>query len=235
MNKNLLYSFIDKACFDYNMIEEGDRILVGASGGKDSTAIIEYLANRLKRPDANFSFTALYCRSDFASPFPEGIIQKFKEWNVDFQIIDVDVLARLKKGHKMSCYWCSSQRRLELNRYAQENGYNKVCLGHHLDDILETALMNALHKGVLSTMIPRLKYDKFPVTILRPLCYAPVEMIIEHAKKEGYFGYTCTCNYQENSTRKDARKKIELITDGNVDDKIRLFKALKNVNMEYLP
>ena len=235
MNKNLLYSFIDKACFDYNMIEDGDRILVGASGGKDSTAIIEYLANRMKRPDANFSFTALYCRSDFASPFPGGIIQKFKEWNVDFKIIDVDVLARLKEGHKMSCYWCSSQRRLELNRYAQENGYNKVCLGHHLDDILETALMNALHKGVLSTMIPRLKYEKFPVTILRPLCYAPVEMIIEHAKKEGYFGYTCTCNYQENSTRKDARKKIELITDGNVDDKIRLFKALKNVNMEYLP
>lgn len=235
MNKNLVYSFIDKAIYDYNMIEDGDRILVGASGGKDSTVLIEYLANRLKRKNANFSFTALYCKSDFASPLPEKILEAFKEWNIDFKIIDVDVLARLKEGHKMSCYWCSSQRRLELNRYAAENGYNKVALGHHLDDILETALMNALHKGVLSTMIPRLKYDKFPVTILRPLCYTPQEMIIEHAKKQGYYGYTCTCNYQENSTRKDARKKIELITDGNTSDKIRLFKALKNVNLEYLP
>lgn len=235
MNKNLLYSFIDKAIFDYNMIEPGDRILIGASGGKDSTALIEYFANRMRRPNPGFTFTALYCKSDFATPLPEGVLAKFKEWNVDFKAIDVDVLARLKPGHKMSCYWCSSQRRLELNRYAAENGYNKVCLGHHLDDILETALMNALHKGVLSTMIPRLKYDKFPVTILRPLCYAPVEMIIDHAKAQGYYGYTCTCDYQENSDRKDARKKIAMITDGDMKDKMRLFNALKNVNLDYLP
>lgn len=235
MEKNRLYSLIDKAVFDYKLIEKGDRILIGASGGKDSTALIEYFSNRLRRPNANFSFTALYIHTDFAPPLPQGIIDSFKEWNVDFRQLQVNTLERVKTGQKMSCYWCSSQRRLELNRYAAENGYNKVCLGHHLDDILETFLMNALHKGVMSTMIPRLKYDKFPVTIIRPLCYTPVEVIIEHAKKNGYFGYTCTCNYQENSGRKDARKKLEILTDGDEKTKMRLMTALKNVNLEYLP
>ena len=235
MNKNLLYSFIDKAWFDYNMIEDGDRILVGASGGKDSTAIIEYLANRLKRQDANFSFTALYCRSDFASPFPEGIIQKFKEWKVDFQIIDVDVLARLKEGHKMSCYWCSNQRRNELVHFALKNGYNKIALGHHLDDILETLLMNMLHKGELSTMPPRLNYQKYPLSIIRPLCYADVETIKEHAKEAGYISTTCTCMYQDNSGRKDARARLEALTHGDRRAKEMLMASLKNINSEYLP
>lgn len=235
MEKNRLYSLIDKAIFDYRLIEPGDKILIGASGGKDSTALIEYFANRMRRPNCDFTFTALYIHTDFASPLPQGILEAFKEWNVDFKVLELNTLERVKPGQKMSCYWCSSQRRLELNRYAAENGYNKVCLGHHLDDILETVLMNALHKGVLSTMIPRLKYDKFPVTIIRPLCYAPVEVIIEHAKKHGYYGYTCTCNYQDNSDRKSARKKLEVLTDGDEKTKMRLMTALKNVNLEYLP
>lgn len=235
MEKNRLYSLIDKAIFDYRLIEPGDKILIGASGGKDSTALIEYFANRMRRPNCDFTFTALYIHTDFVSPLPQGILEAFKEWNVDFKVLEVNTLERVKPGQKMSCYWCSSQRRLELNRYAAENGYNKVCLGHHLDDILETVLMNALHKGVLSTMIPRLKYDKFPVTIIRPLCYAPVEVIIEHAKKHGYYGYTCTCNYQDNSDRKSARKKLEVLTDGDEKTKMRLMTALKNVNLEYLP
>ena len=235
MEKNRLYSLIDKAIFDYRLIEPGDKILIGASGGKDSTALIEYFANRMRRPNCDFTFTALYIHTDFASSLPQGILEAFKEWNVDLKALEVNTLERVKPGQKMSCYLCSSQRRLELNRYAAENGYNKVCLGHHLDDILETVLMNALHKGVLSTMIPRLKYDKFPVTIIRPLCYTPVEVIIEHAKKHGYYGYTCTCNYQDNSDRKSARKKLEVLTDGDEKTKMRLMTALKNVNLEYLP
>ena len=235
MPQPFLYTLIDKAIFEYRIIEKGDRILVGASGGKDSTALIEYFAARKKRQKDDFEFLALNVCTDFGGGLPPGIKDLFDKWEVPCESVFVDVNGRIKEGYKMSCYWCSSQRRLELNRYAAENGYNKVCLGHHLDDILETVLMNALHKGVLSTMIPRLKYDKFPVTIIRPLCYTPVEIIIEHAKKHGYYGYTCTCNYQDNSDRKSARKKLEVLTDGDEKTKMRLMTALKNVNLEYLP
>lgn len=179
-----LSSLIDKAIFDYNMIEPGDKILIGASGGKDSTALIEYFSNRVKRKSCNFSYLALHIQNDFSPPLPKSILDLFSSWNVPFKSIDVDVLARLKPGRKMNCWWCSLQRRGELNEYAIKNGFNKIALGHHLDDVLETLLMNMLEKAELATMPPRLKYNKYPVTIIRPLYYASVQTIVEHAKKK---------------------------------------------------
>ena len=171
-----LSSLIDKACFDYNLIEKGDRILIGASGGKDSTALISYFAQRAKRrsklcrmdeaPD--FEYKALFIKNDFATDFPLEIAELFKAWQAPFEKLEVNVLERVKKGQKMSCWWCSTQRRTELLNYAIANGYNKIALGHHMDDLLETLLMNMLNKGELASMPPRLKYEKFPVTIIRP-------------------------------------------------------------------
>lgn len=230
-----LYSLIDKAIFDYNLIENNDRILVGASGGKDSTALIEYLSNRMRRPNCNFMFTAVNIQTEFGGSLPENIVRLFKSWNVDLKVIKIDVHERLKIGKKMNCYWCSTQRRTELNKYAMENNYNKLALGHHMDDVIETALMNCIHKGELSTMIPKLEYDKYPIVLIRPLYYAMEQTIIEYAKEQGFYGFTCTCNFQDNSTRKDARAKIDMLTDGSPIIKQHLFNSLKNINMKYLP
>ena len=230
-----LSSLIDKACFDYLLIEPGDRILIGASGGKDSTALIHYFANRSKRPHCNFEYLALHIQSDFAPAFPEGIKSLFDEWNVNFKSVNVNILERVKKNQKMSCYWCSTQRRTELLNYAIQHGFNKIALGHHMDDILETFIMNMLNKGEISTMIPKLKYENYPITIIRPLCYILEERLIKEAKEKGYFGFTCTCDYQENSDRKLVRKKIEELTNGDSKMKERMFRALKNIQTSYLP
>ena len=227
-------SLIDKAIFDYNLIESGDKILIGASGGKDSTVLIEYFASRTKRPDCNFEYKAVHIHSDFASPFPDDIMNLLKKWDASFESIDVNILERVKENQKMSCYWCSTQRRSELLNYALEHGYNKIALGHHMDDILETFLMNMLEKGNLSTMIPKMQYEKWPVSIIRPLAYVSENRIIEYAKDKGFYGYTCTCNFQDNSTRKEARKRLELLTGGDEKTKERMFRALKNVQTEYL-
>ena len=229
-----LFSVIDRAVFDYRLIEEGDNILVGASGGKDSTALIEYFAHRLKQKREHFSVTALNIATEIAPPFSKELAEIFDKWNIPFKVITISVLDRLKPGRAMNCWWCSTQRRTELNNYAIANGYNKIALGHHMDDILETLLMNALNKGQLSTMPPRLAYDKYPVTVIRPLCMAPVTMIKEHAEQQGYISSTCTCSYQDNSGRKEARKRLEALTNGNNAEKQRLFNALRNVRMEYL-
>lgn len=228
-------SLIDKAVFDYNLIEKGDKILIGASGGKDSTALIEYFALRKKRPDANFEYKALNIQSDFAPQFPSQILDLFKKWNVPFESLNVNILERVKEGQKMSCYWCSTQRRTELLNYAMANGYNKIALGHHMDDILETFLMNMMNKAEIATMPPSLQYENYPVKIIRPLCYVCEERLISHSVEEGYSGFTCTCNYQENSARKNARKKIEELTDGDMKKKEKIFTALKNIRNEYLP
>ena len=230
-----LFSLIDKAIFEYNLIESGDRILIGASGGKDSTALIEYFSERMKRPNPGFTFSALNIQTEFSGSLSEGIVSLFKDWNVNLITLKVDMMQRIREGKKMNCYWCSTQRRTELKNYAVANGFNKIALGHHLDDVLETALMNALNKGELCTMIPHLKYEKYPVSVIRPLYYCPESAIIAHTKERGYNGGTCTCNYQENSARKSARQKLECLTDGNPLQKRRLLSALKNVNVRYLP
>lgn len=230
-----IFSLIDKAIFDYKLIEKDDRILVGASGGKDSTVLIKYLSNRTKRPDCNFEYKAINIQSDFAPPFPEKIKIFFEEWQVPFETIKVNVLERVKEGQKMNCWWCSTQRRTELLNYAIKNGYNKIALGHHLDDVLVTLLMNMLDKAELSTMIAKLKYDKYPVTIIRPLYYVFEDRIIDYAREKDFLGFTCTCNYQENSQRKNARQKLEQLTDGSLTQKQHLFNSLKNIFPEYLP
>ena len=228
-------SLIDKAVFDYNLIQKGDRILVGASGGKDSTSLIEYFAERSRRPACDFEYKALFIKSDFSPDFPENLLQLFTQWKVPFEKLEVNVLERVKPNQKMSCYWCATQRRTELLNYAIKNGFNKLALGHHLDDILETLIMNMVEKGELSTMSPLLKYDKYPVTVIRPLCYVAEDSIKAHAVEKGFAGFTCTCNYQDNSARKLARQKLELLTDGDVAKKYHLLQALKNVQPQYLP
>ena len=230
-----LSSLIDKAIFDYNLLEKGDRILIGASGGKDSTALIQYFSDRKKRPDSDFEYKALNIQTDFAPSFPSGILSLFNEWKVPYESIKVNILERIKSNQKMSCYWCSTQRRTELINYALKNGFNKIALGHHMDDIPETLLMNMLEKGELSSMTPKLQYENYPLTIIRPLCYVSEDSLINKAKKDGYFGFTCTCDYQENSTRKNARTKLEQLTDGDQLKKERLFKSLRNVQPLYLP
>lgn len=230
-----LSSLIDKAVFDYNLIENGDKILIGASGGKDSTALIEYFADRSKRPDCNFEYLALNIQSDFATSLPENIINFFTTKAVPLVTLNVNITERVKPNQKMSCYWCATQRRTELINYAIKHGFNKIALGHHMDDMLETLLMNMLNKSELSTMPPKLKYENYPITIIRPLCYVAEERIINHAKEQGYFGFTCTCSYQDNSIRKEARGLLEKLTDGSIDKKEKLFNSLKNIQKEYLP
>ena len=235
MGQPKLFSIIDKAVYDYRLIENNDRILVGFSGGKDSTALIEYFAYRKHQGREKFDFCALHVESGIGSSVLPELRSLLRSWGVEPVSVNADVLARLKPGRRMNCWWCSTQRRTELNNYAIEHGFNKIALGHHLDDILETLLMNALYRGELSTMPPRLTYDKYPVTIIRPLCFADEQTIIAHARRSGYKRITCTCDYQSNSVRKEARKKLEALTGSDAAQKRKLFESLKNIKRDYLP
>lgn len=235
MQKNKVYSLIDKAVFDYKLIEDGDKILLGVSGGKDSTLLAQYLSHRLKRRGEHFQFTALNIASNLSGGVPQKIIDLFNDWGVDYKCISIDLVSRLKAGEKVSCYWCSLNRRMELNNYAMANGYNKLALAHHTDDVLETLLMNALDKCTLSTMIPKLHYNKYPVEIIRPLYYVTEDKIIAYAKKSGWLSSVCTCCYQSHSSRKVARARLNALTAGDSTQKMHLLNALSNVLPDYLP
>lgn len=222
-------SLIDKAIFDYKMISDGDAILIGASGGKDSTALVEYFSNRAKRKNERVRYKAIFVQSDFATPFPRELEKKFSDWNVDFEKINVDVLARLKAGKKMNCWWCSTQRRSALLEYAVKNHFNKLALAHHLDDTLETLFMNMLSKAELSTMLPFFAYEKYPLALIRPLVYVSLKQLQNYAIEKKWASLTCTCNYQENSDRKKARDIVRYITNDNDDARMKIFHAVEQV------
>ena len=251
MSQPKVFSIIDKAVFDYDMfsssLEGGARILLGASGGKDSTLLAHYLSCRLKRfktvqsdfhhkkTENPFFVQAVYIQTDFAPEFNPELAELFKEWNIPLETVKTDTLARVKEGFKMSCYWCSNQRRKELISYALKNNFDVIVLGHHLDDVLETLIMNMTSKGSLETMPPVLKYKKYPLKLVRPLYYVPVNAVIEHADSEGWKKVTCTCTYQDNSGRKEARKRLEALTDGDYSKKKHILDSLKHIDFDYLP
>jgi len=216
-----------KAVLERKLISEGDRILIAVSGGKDSTVMAWALAGLRKALKINYELKALHISSDFCSCCRKSVLAShLEEWGIPFTDLSVPIIGRLKEGRKMNCYWCSTQRRTELIKYAMENGFNKIALGHHLDDIIETFFMNMTGKGVLSAMPMYLAYRKYPISLIRPLGYLEERQIIACAEEQSLLKNTCTCPYGINSGRRDIRDRIAAFTENSGAVKRRILAAL---------
>jgi tRNA 2-thiocytidine biosynthesis protein TtcA len=223
----IITKLVVKAVYDYKLIEPNDKILLAASGGKDSTVLAMLLYNIKRELKINYDVTAVHVSSDFCACCKKIPLKlKLSSWETPFVDIDVPVIARLKEGRKMNCYWCSTQRRTELLKYAVENGINKIALGHHLDDILETFFMNLCAKGTTETMAPILRYDKYPVSLIRPLVYVEERQVIDCAKENDILKAVCTCPFGANSKRKSIRAKIDVFTEGSGAVKRRMLEGV---------
>jgi tRNA 2-thiocytidine biosynthesis protein TtcA len=219
-----------KAVLERNLIEEGDRILIAASGGKDSTVMSWALAGLRPALRRSYHLEAIHISSDFCACCKKSALsKKLEEWGIPFTDLFVPIIGRLKDGEKMNCYWCSTQRRTELLKYAVEHNFNKIALGHHLDDIIETFFMNMTGKGELSTMPMILNYRKYPVSLIRPLGYLEEQQIIACAAEKELLAAACTCPYGVHSKRRDVRKRIAEFTGNSGAVKRRIFKAVNSL------
>jgi len=233
-----------KACADYGLIEDGDHILVGLSGGKDSLALVELLGARSKIYKPRFSVTALHVRvkeRDYHSDI--SYLERFcEEAGVPLMVRDVEItnegvkeLTNERAKDANPCFLCSWYRRKTLFNVAQEIGCNKIALGHHRDDLIETMLMNLIYQGTFATMPPMLQLDKMPLKIIRPLCLIDEALLIAHAEEKGYEKQTVLCPFEHVSSREKAKELLAYIKAMNPEAVDSMYGAMSNVKEEYLP
>jgi tRNA 2-thiocytidine biosynthesis protein TtcA len=227
-----------QAIADYNMIEDGDRIMVCLSGGKDSYTMLDILQN-LKQ-SAPISFEILAVNLDQKQPgFPEHILPEYLESiAVPYHVIEQDtysVVKRVIPEGKTTCGLCSRMRRGALYAYAEEHGYNKIALGHHRDDILETFFLNMFHGGQLKAMPAKLKSDNGKHIVIRPLAYAREKDIAEFSELKEYPIIPCNlCGSQENLQRVQMKNMLNQ-WDNEFPGRVEtIFNSLKNIKPSQL-
>jgi tRNA 2-thiocytidine biosynthesis protein TtcA len=225
----------EKAVRRYSLISPGDRVLVAVSGGKDSSTLAWALSALKPALGFEYELRAVHISTDFCACCKKSKLQALLgSWGIPFDDVFVPVIGRLKPGRSMNCYWCSTQRRTELIRYALDKGFSRIALGHHMDDILETLFMNMCQKGELSSMPVSLGYTKYPLTIIRPLALVEERQIIGYAESAGFRSSACTCPYGQKSKRRVMRERIREFTGGSSAVKRRIFDSLSNAKLDYL-
>ena len=224
---------VGQAIMDYNMIGEGDRVMVCLSGGKDSYTMLEMLLELQKKAPVRFEITAV--NLDQKQPdFPEHVLPEYlKARGVDFHIIEQDtysVVKRVIPEGKTMCSLCSRLRRGALYTYAAEHGYTRIALGHHKDDIVATFFLNLFHGGKLAAMPPKLQSDDGRNVLIRPLAYCRERDISAYAEARAFPIIPCNlCGSQEQLQRKQVRRMMDAWEREHPARIEQVFASLTNV------
>ena len=229
---------VGRAIQDFNMIEEGDRIMVCLSGGKDSYTMLEILRNL--QHDAPVNFELIAVNLDQKQPgFPEHVLPEYlTQQQVPFHILEEDTYSVVKSvipEGKTTCSLCSRLRRGILYSFAEEIGATKIALGHHRDDIIETLFLNMFYGGKLKAMPPKLKSDDGKHVVIRPLAYCREKDIIRFSDYKEFPIIPCNlCGSQENLQRKVIKEMLQGWDRQHPGRIETIFGAIKNVAPSHL-
>ncbi len=226
---------VGRAINSYSLIEEGDRIAVGLSGGKDSMVLLDILAYRRRRVPVRHEFLAVHVdienidyEHDIA--YMESFCEKLE---VPFHLIKSSV--DLERGREKSkCFICSWQRRKELFNFIRDANCSKLALGHHRDDVNETLVMNLIFNGTFSAMSPKLSMFEGEVETIRPLILLSEDATMRYAKIREFPEEIRRCPHGDMTKRNDVRNLIEQMEKLNKDAKNSIFSSMSHIHEEYL-
>lgn len=224
---------VGQAIADYNMITEGDKVMVCLSGGKDSYTMLDMLLQLQAKAPVRFELVAV--NLDQKQPdFPEEVLPRFLEGlGVPYRILEQDtysVVKRVIPEGKTMCSLCSRLRRGALYTFAEAEGFTKIALGHHKDDIVATFLLNMFHGGRLAAMPPKLQSDNGKNCVIRPLSYVRERDLQAYADHKGYPIIPCNlCGSQEQLQRKQVRRMMDGWEAEHGNRIEQVFAALTNI------
>ena len=217
-----------KALTNYDMIDNGDRVLVGLSGGKDSLCLLELLARRSRIDKPRFDMAAIHVSmTNVGYGTDLAFLHDICRANgVTLHVVETSYDNR-EGNTKPACFLCSWHRRKALFRFAQDNGFNKIALGHHMDDIIHTAMLNQFFQGSFSTMPAVMQMTKMPITIIRPLCLQHEDDLAAKAMERHYVRETKKCPYETQSHRTTMKELFKQIEKHNAEARYSMWHALE--------
>lgn len=229
-----------RAIKDYELISDGDKIAVCMSGGKDSFLLAKCMQEIQKHGKMKFELTFLVMDPGYTEKNREQIVSNAKKMNIPIQIFTSNIFKVVTKETEGNpCYLCARMRRGFLYDQAQKLGCNKIALGHHLDDVLETTLLNIFYGGEVKTMLPKLYSKNFRgMELIRPLYYVKEKDIISFKNYHHLTFLNCACkfteevqNKEELSKRREMKKLINYFRKVNKHIESNLFRCIDNVNL----
>ena len=231
-----IWSKFIKAIKDYDLIKENDNICVCISGGKDSFLLALCFEELKKHHKFNFNTKYLVMDPGYLDINLKQIVDNAKLLNLDIEVFKSDIFDVIDRvGGDSPCYLCARMRRGYLYAKAKELGCNKIALGHHFNDVIETVMLNILYNGVFGGMLPILDSKNFEgMQLIRPLYYVKEKDIIHFAKYNNLKFIDCACKVTKKSLgkRKEVKLLIEELVKTNKNADINIMNSLKNVNKE---
>lgn len=228
-----------KAVRDYKMISEGDKIAVCISGGKDSFLLAKCLEELKRHGDINFDLVYLTMNPGYNQRNLDKLIENAKILNIPLEIFETNIFNVVEKTTDSPCYLCARMRRGHLYAKAKEMGCNKIALGHHFDDVIETIVMGMLYGAQIQTMMPKLHSTNFEgMELIRPMYLVKEENIIAWAKYNELTFLQCACNFTEknnlenvSSKRLETKNLIKELRKKYEDIDINIFRSVEDINL----
>ena len=220
----------NRACTEYRLLEDGDRILIAVSGGKDSLALCRLMAHQARIFKPRIHVEAAHVVMDnipyeTSRPYLESFCQQL---HMPLHILHGSFDEDRSDGRgKTKCFLCSWHRRKLLFAFASERGFNKVALGHHQDDILTTWLMNVTYEGNASTILPKMQMEHYPLQLIRPLCLVEESWISEVARLLGFEHQKTICPYEDQTRRRDMNNIFHQLEQLNPEARYSMWHAIQ--------
>jgi len=235
-NWGKVYPRVIRAEKDFNQIARGDRILVALSGGSDSLVMLDILAQQHKKLGRSLGISVIagHVPGEYKGK-PIAPAKKLETICADLDVPFVASSSLLSDDIYNDCFKCSLARRKSLFDLAEEQGCNKIALGHNADDLVETALLNIMYSGKLSAILPKQSILKGKLHIIRPLAYVWKDEIVKYSRQRFGRLKTFSCPGAKNSKRLDIRKMLKRLQSDGSPVKENILKAISNPKLEYLP